>query len=216
MITLTKLKESLKRVKSFKVMDVKTGVRNKFYLSDYKVPIVDGISKFEYNKGIDKVKPSTLEYIILNLHNVDEDMVVDALEVLMYYWRIKKKNPRTMKIKFKEIVLHYTIKHDEEIPCANIEYVAIVYSISFNIGSIRINKFGITTDKDRYKKLISDARSKYELVSIGNFVIHQEIQFKTIEQAKAIEKEAISNLKKNQNYRKCKNCFDGYNEAYLH
>lgn len=45
--------------------------------------------------------------------------------------------------------------------------------------------------------------------------MHQEIQFKTSEQAKQFEKEAIQNLKMHPQLIKCKNCFDGYKESYL-
>lgn len=120
-----------------------------------------------------------------------------------------------MREEYKKILQHYAMKNDAEVPLVNIQYEATVYSISFNIGSIKVNKFGFTTDKERYRKLISDARSKYENVSIGNFIMHQEIQFKTSEQAKQFEKEAIQNLKMHPQLIKCKNCFDGYKESYL-
>ena len=187
---------------------------NKFDF-EYKTPSVNGLSKYQSDKDLHSVKPSTLEYIIFNLQNADIQMIVDATTAYLYYWKIRKADNKKMREEYKKILVHYTMKNNAEVPFVNIQYEVTVYSISFNIGSIKVNKFGYTTDKERYKKLISDAKNKYENVSIGNLIVHQEIQFKTSEQAKLFEKEAIINLRLHPNFVKCKNCFDGYKEAYL-
>lgn len=182
---------------------------------DYKVPSIKGIFKYDRGKDLESVNKSTLEYIIANLHNAEIKTIIDAIIAYFYYWKIRKNDTQEMRKQYNNILEHYTVKNRVEVPKANIQYEAIVYSISFNIGSIKVNKFGIATDKERYKKLISDVRSKYEYVSVGNFVIHQEIQFETLEQAESFEKEALFNLKKHPNFYKCKNYFDGYKESYL-
>lgn len=198
----------------FKYMNTKTGGYNKFDFK-YKTPSVNGLNKYQWNKDLDSVKPSTLEYIIYYLQDTDRKMIVDAFIAYLYYWKIRKTNTKKMREEYKKIYHHYTVKNDDEVPQANIQYKAIVYSISFSIGSIKVNKFGLTTDRNRYKKLISDARSKYELVSIGSFIVNQEIQFETLSQAEAFEKEALTNLKLHSHYIKCKNCFNGYKESYF-
>ncbi len=216
MIAKDKLDDAFKLVNNFKSMDLKTQTFNQFPLKHYRVPEVDGIHKGEYRKGIHKVKPSTLKYILFYLHNVDEDMIIEALIVLLYHWKVKKKDTKRMRKVYNRVYEHYTVTNKDSVPMVTINYNAVVYSISFNVGSVKFNKFGYTTDKFRFIKLIDDVKSKYPNVSVGNFQIHQVIQFKTKEQAKAFEEEAIKNLELHKDYKKCKVCFDGYKEAYLH
>lgn len=214
MIDKDELLDAFELVNNFRFRDIKKGIFNTFPLSHYKVPRVDGIQKEVYDKGINQVKPNTLKYIIFNLHNVDENIIIEAIVVLLYCYK-KKQETKTMREVFKRILHHYTVANKEENILLDIKEKAIVYSISFDIGSITYNKFGYTTDKKRLVKLLSDIKSKYPHVNVGNLVINQTIQFKTEQQAKLFEEEALKNMKLNVNYRKCKNLFDGYTESYL-
>ena len=214
MIDKDELLDAFELVNNFRFRDIKKGIFNTFPLSHYKVPRVDGIQKEVYDKGINQVKPNTLKYIIFNLHNVDENIIIEAIVVLLYCYK-KKQETKTMREVFKRILHHYTVANKEENILLDIKEKAIVYSISFDIGSITYNKFGYTTDKKRLVKLLSDIKSKYPHVNVGNFKVNQTIQFKTEQQAKMFEKEALKNMKLNVNYRKCKNLFDGYTESYL-
>ena len=214
MIDKDELLDAFELVNNFRFRDIKKGIFNTFPLSHYKVPRVDGIQKEVYDKGINQVKPNTLKYIIFNLHNADENIIIEAIVVLLYCYK-KKQETKTMREVFKRILHHYTVANKEESILLDIKEKAIVYSISFDIGSITYNKFGYTTDKKRIEKLRSDIKSRYPHVSIGNFKVNQTIQFKTEQQAKMFEKEALKNMKLNVNYRKCKNLFDGYTESYL-
>jgi len=208
------LEFAYKFIFDFQYMNLKTGKYNKIEF-EYLTPSVNGLSKFHWGKNLDSVKPSTLEYIIYNLQNADLKMINDAIIAYLYYWKIRKTNSKKMREVYKNIKYHYTKTNKENIPIANIQYKAIVYSITFYIGSIKINKFGFTEDKYRYQKMISDVRNKYQLVSIGNFTINQEIQFKSSQNALEFEAEALKNLKEHSQYLKGKNCFDGYKESYL-
>lgn len=208
------LTHAYKFVFDFKYMNTQTGGYNKFDF-EYKTPSVNGLNIYQWNKDLNSVKPSALEYIIYYLQDTDTKMIIDAFIAYLYYWKIRKTNTKKMREVYKEIYHHYTVKNSADVPISNILYEAMVYSISLSIGSIRVNKFGLTTDKNRYKKLVSDIKDKYSLVSIGDFTVHQELQFKTFKQAKEFEKEALKNLKLHKDYSKCKNCFDGYRESYL-
>jgi len=210
------LDEAFELVNKFKRYDPINKTFNEFPLKDYTVPKVDGLHFGVHHKGIDKVKPSTLEYIIYYLQNADVDMIFEAIIVLLYYYKVKKKNYKQMKSKFDLMTQHYRAEHDTDTPLATIRGEAIVYSVSFSVGSARVNKFGLTTDPKRYKKMMSDITTNYEFVSVGDFKVNQEIQFDTLKKAKAFEKEALYNLKKHDNYDKCKFFFDGYKESYLH
>ena len=119
-----------------------------------------------------------------------------------------------MREKYKELQEYYSIIHNQEVRIANIENKAIVYSISFYIGSNQIHKIGYTEDKNRYSKLLSDIGTKYPFVSVGSFKVNQEIQFDDIDKAKEYEQEQLAKLKQDISYKKCKYCFDGYKEAY--
>lgn len=209
------LKKAYDFISNFQYFNPRTGGYNKIDF-DYKVPSIKGICKYEHNKDLESVNKSTLEYIIVNLHNAEKKTIIDATIAYLYYWKIRKLDNKKMREQYKLIIEHYSMKNCLEVPKVDLQWECVVYSISFNIGLIRVNKFGIATDENRYKKLISDIKSKYEYLSVGNFVINQEIQFKTLEQAKSFEEEALYNLKKHKHYRKCKNCFDGYKEAYLY
>lgn len=201
-------------VNNFTYKNILKNTCNKFDF-EYSVPEIKGICKFEWGKKLDSVKPSTLEYIIYHLHNAEVKLVIDSVIAYLYYWKIRKADTKTMKLKYKEILQHYEpIKDELIIPTAMITNVAIVYSISFTVGIIQTNKFGIATDKNRYKKMIDDVKSKYPLVSVSNFKVNQEIQFNTVKQAEEFEKEALKNLKQHRQYKKGKICFDGYTESY--
>ena len=58
----------------------------------YKVPKKSGIHFGDYYKTIKEVKPSTLQYILYKLHNLDYDLATDTLVALLYYYRFRKKN----------------------------------------------------------------------------------------------------------------------------
>jgi len=201
-------------IANFQYMNIKDRTFNKLDF-EYVTPSVNGLSKYQWKKDLDSVKPSTLEYIIYHLQNADLKMINDAIIAYLYYWKIRKANSKKMRKVYKNIKHHYTKINDENIPLANIKSKAIVYSISFYIGSIKINKFGFTEDKHRYQKMMSDARNKYELVSVGNFTINQEIQFNCVDKALEFEAEALKNLKEHKLYNKGKYCFDGYKESYM-
>ncbi len=202
-------------VNDYKYMNIKTGGYNKFDF-EYTTPSVKGISKYQQKKDLQSVKPFVLEYIIYYLQDAEQKMIIDAIIAYLYYWKIRKANTKQMRKEYKKILNHYRANNDTSIPLATITYTAMVYSISFYVGSIRINKFGLATDPNRYRKLISDVRSNYSFVSIGNFTINQEIQFNTLKQAEAFELEAITNLKLHNQYSKGKYYFNGYTESYLH
>lgn len=212
-----------KFVNSFRAYDPTTNSRRKISF-EYTVPSIRGITKYEWSKDLESVKPSTLEYIVFYLHNAEPKMIEDAIIALFYYWKIRQKDRKRMIKTYKKVLEHYTrANKEDEISLSTTadadawlnlnEYV--VYSIGFCIGSLKINKFGYTRDKNRYRKLISDVRAKYPHVSVGSFEVYQEIEFDKEEDAKEFEKEALKNLALHPNYNKCKCCFDGYNESYL-
>jgi hypothetical protein len=214
MLSTKDLKIAYDMVNDFKRFDLKTKTFNTFTLIDYQVPKVDGIHSGEYGKGINKVKPSLLEYMIFKLHNVNKDMIFEAIICLLYYWKFRREEPRIRKQVYIRIHHHYAVTHCLTMPIISINDEAIVYYISFSIGSLNIVKIGVTTDINRFNKLISDITNNYPLVSVGNFKVMQIIQFKTKQQAMEFEKEAIKNIKLHKDYKKCKNYFDGYTEAY--
>ena len=182
---------------------------------DYRVPKLNGIIKYHWGKRIEEVKPNILEHIVFYLHNTEVSTIVDGVIGLLYYHKIRSRNLMKMESVYKNITRYYSSTNSRDIPLATILSEAIVYSISFSIGTNKINKFGLASDKNRYRKLISDVRSNYKHTSVGGFIVNQEIQFHTLEQAERFEEEALNNLKKHELYSKCKYLFDGYTEAYL-
>lgn len=64
-------------------------------------------------------------------------MIVDAFIAYLYYWKIRKTNTKKMRKEYKKIYHHYTVKNDDEVPQANIQYKAIVYSILSLLALIR-------------------------------------------------------------------------------
>ena len=202
-----------KLVSDYKRFDIKTKTINPFPV-ELIIPDISGIFCKLKGKDLLKSKPNVIEYIMINLHNVEHDLLVDAIIAYFYYWKVRKKEPNTMK-KAKEILLeHFAVINNQDVPVANIENKAIVYSISFCIGSNQIHKIGYAEDKNRYSKLLSDIRTKYPFVSVGSFKVNQEIQFDDITKAKEYEQEQLTKLKQDISYKKCKYCFDGYKEAY--
>ncbi|WP_421716545.1 hypothetical protein [Arcobacter arenosus] len=212
-----------KFVSEFRSYDLRTKSIKKIDF-DYCVPSIRGISKFEWGKDIDSVKPSTLEYIIFYLHNAEPKMIEDAIISLFYYWKVRKQNRKMMQKVYQKILEHYTrVNNIGEIPRTSTkdadawlnhnEYV--IYSVGFCIGCLKVNKFGYTSDKNRFKKLISDVKAKYPHVSVGSFEVYQELEFFNEEIVKEFEEEALSNMVLHPHYKKCKCCFDGYKESYL-
>ena len=114
-----------------------------------------------------------------------------------------------------KILSHYNAKHDEYVPMVGIKDDFIVYSVSFMVGRNVVNKIGMTGDVNRYRKMIHDVREMYNNVSVGSFIVHQEIHFTTEKLAKDFETEALNNLVHHTNYKKCKIYFNGHKEAYF-
>ena len=63
-------------VNDFKYMNIKNKSYNKFDF-DYKVPAIRNISKFQWNKDLQSVKPSTLKYIIYHLQDAETKVIID-------------------------------------------------------------------------------------------------------------------------------------------
>ncbi len=200
-------------VNEFTYINIETNKVNKFEF-EFTIPSVSGIHHTQKGKDFKEAKQNTLKYIIFNLHNAEKKSILDAIISLLYSCKIRKGDTDLMIEEYNHIFKHYSIIHNQEVEIANIENKAIVYSISFCIGSNQIHKIGYTEDKNRYSKLLSDIRTKYPFVSVGSFKVNQEIQFDDITKAKEYEQEQLTKLKQDISYKKCKYCFDGYKEAY--
>lgn len=152
--------EANRFVNSFRAYDPTTNSKRKISF-DYCVPSIRRIHYSQHKKDLESVKPSTLEYIIFYLHNAEPKMIEDAIIALFYYWKVRMQNRRKLKEVYNRVLEHYTrANSNDDIPLAKTmdtdswlynEYV--VYSIGFFIGSIKVNKFGLTSDKNRYKNL---------------------------------------------------------------
>lgn len=202
-----------KLVSDYKRFDIKTKTINPFPV-ELIIPDISGIFCKHIGKDLLKSKPNVIGYIMINLHNVEHDLLVDAIIAYFYYWKVRKKEPNTMK-KAKEILLeHFAVINNQDVPVANIEQEAIVYDISFCIGLEKIDKVGLATDKYRYTKIIDEIRSKYPYLSVGSFKVNQEIQFDDIEKAKEYEKKELTKIKANKSKSKSKFYFSGYTESF--
>ncbi len=180
----------------------------------YTVPKLKGITKYQWGKNIKEVKPSTLKYIIYYLHSTDCDIIFEATVALLYYYKVRKKNIDEMNNTYKDILHHYTVKRDPK--KHNVEDTIVVYYISFFIGSKLVYKVGYSTQPiKRFKEILTSIKKYYEDVSVGDFNIHQLVQFDTIKQAQAFEEEAKKYIKNNNNVSKCKIHFQGFSEAFV-
>ncbi len=131
---------------------------------DYKVPSIDGISRYEHGKDVDSVKPNTLKYILYYLHNIEHSIIIDTVIALLYYWKIRKNNKSMFEKSYIEIVNHYTLTHNSY--SFNYSNGECVYLIKIDIGSETLYKIGSTTNfNQRMTNILSDIKSKYEYVS---------------------------------------------------
>lgn len=134
---------------------------------DYKVPKLDGIHSKLWGKNIDEVKLNTLEYILYDLHNMDEDKVISNLIALLYYWKIRKRKQSKMDEVYQEVVKHYTIQN-KELKNDKLNKGKCVYLVKISIGSRTLYKIGKTEDiHQRIINLQSDIKCRYPLVSIA-------------------------------------------------
>ena len=152
-------------VNDFKYMNVKTKTYNKFDF-EYKVPSIKGITKYQWDKDLESVSPSTMEYIIYHLHNAETKITIDTIISYLYYWKIRKADSKMMRTKYKEIVAHYTVKQDSNIPI--VIAVPSVYYISFMVGNVKVYKIGYSKEPTRrFKEIISSVKEHYPFVSVG-------------------------------------------------
>lgn len=109
---------------------------------DYKVPCIDGISKYEWGKDIEEVNPNTLQYILYNLHNLDYSKVIDTTIALLYYWKVRKRNILKMEKVYQEILNHYLVVNESATNNHLLKKEKCIYLIEINIGikSMKITK----------------------------------------------------------------------------
>lgn len=141
----------------------------------YQVPKIEGIHPKLWGKNIDEVKLNTLEYILYDLHKMDEDKIISTLIALLYYWKIRKRKQSKMEESYQEVINHYTIKN-EALSYKSIIKGECVYLVKIHIGSKTLFKVGKTKNiNQRMINLQSDIKSNYPLVSVT--VVILEVKF---------------------------------------
>lgn len=201
--------DAYKLVRDYRYLDPKTKLPNKFPF-EYSTHQHQGIYRKLWRKDIKSVKPSTLEYILYNLHDVDEVMIYETLIAYLYYWKVRKKDFKTMIKKFKEVKSHYEVLHTLKIP--QIDSKPSVYYISFYIGNIKLYKIGYSDNPtERFKQLFKDIKANYPLVSIGELEIIDIQSYSTKREALRMEQKILDKYKQDNH----KFLFNGHTEVYL-
>jgi hypothetical protein len=208
--------EAYEIVKNFKRFDTASNPPKKHTL-EYSVPKISGISKYEWGKNIDEVKPNTLDYIIYKLHSTEELLIQEAVMALLYYWKIRRRNIKKMEDVYLQIMHHYSVKPmnvEQDFPDDNKIYV---YHISWSIGSKRVYKVGYTTEfEKRVVSIANEVKRFYPLVNLGDLKIHRIIEFNTTEQAQSFEEEAKRSIENAEFVTKSKFYFTGSSESYIY
>jgi hypothetical protein len=177
---------------------------------DYKVPCIDGISKYEWGKDIEEVNPNTLQYILYNLHNLDYSKVIDTTIALLYYWKVRKRNILKMEKVYQEILNHYLVVNESTTNNHFLKKENCVYLIEINIGSTTLYKIGKTSDiNERFANLKSNIQKMYSTVSVGIKILNLIYNHNN----ETIEKEILNKI--DAKNKKHKFYFNGHTESFL-
>lgn len=205
------LEDAYNFVNDFVRKDIRKNTYNKFDF-EYTVPSINGISKYQWGKDIESVRPSTLEYILFHLHNAEPKMIIDTLIAYLYYWKIRQMSSKDMRTKYKEVLEHYSIKHDCIIP--EFEPKPTVYYISFMVGSEKVYKLGYSNNPTRrFKEIIASVKEHYPFVSVGSFEVIDTETYSTEKIGLQAEKQALNTIKE-MKIPKTKIYFDGATEGF--
>lgn len=179
-------------IKDYKSLNIKTGLINEFPVQ-YEIPYIRSI-KYQKGKSILQMHPSEYEYLLYHLHDTDELFVYRVFVGYLHYWKIRKKDTKKMLEKYKEIVNHYKVTHDCDIP--TVAALPSVYYISFYVGSVKVYKFGYSNEPTRrFKEIINSVKEHYPLVSIGSFECISLITYETEKEALKMEAKLIEKSK---------------------
>ena len=175
----------------------------------YVIPRIKGIHKGEYGKTIKDVYPSTLKYIIYNLHDINYDFLIESIIALFYYCKFRKNSNIMLNRVYEDIINHYTYKDIQ--PITKYEKGKSIYLIKIEIGSETLYKIGKTSDfNKRITNIKDDIESKYGYVSVRI----EPLQVFYISNIDEVENEILSQIRSKKNV-KHKFYFNGHTESFL-